>query len=77
MVNKGDTSQQAHEINRIMVKLQAQVRKLSKQITQIKKVMKEPPCFDGIRLDPTFYLRWVQTLEDYFKAKGFSMKRVS
>jgi len=32
--------------------------------------MKEPSFFDGISLDPTIYLRWVQTLEDYFEAKG-------
>jgi len=35
----------------------------------MKKAMKEPPYFDGISLDPTIYLRWVQTLEDYFEDK--------
>jgi len=33
--------------------------------------MKEPPCFDGISLDPTIYLRWVQMLQDYFEAKEY------
>ena len=31
--------------------------------------MKEPPYFDGISLDLTFYLRWAETLEDYFETK--------
>jgi len=39
-------------------------------MTQLKKAMKEPSCFIGIYLDPTIYLRWVQTIGDYFKAKG-------
>jgi len=34
--------------------------------------MKDPPCFDGISLDPTIYLRWVQTLKDYFEVEGCS-----
>ena len=57
MVNEGDASQQAYEIHRAIVKLQAQVRKLSKQIAQKKNVMKEPPYFDDISLDPTIHLR--------------------
>jgi len=72
MVNKGDTSQQAHEINRAIIRLQAQVRKLSKQIAQKKKAVKEHLCLDGISLDPTIYLRLIQTLEDHFEAKGCS-----
>ena len=39
-------------------------------MAEIEKAMKEPPCFDGNSLDPTIYLTWVQTLEDYFVAKG-------
>jgi len=38
-------------------------------MTQVKKAMKKPPYFDDISLDPTIYLRWVQTLEDYSKVK--------
>ena len=34
--------------------------------------MKELPRFDGISLDPTIFLRWVQTLEDSFKVIGCS-----
>jgi len=55
-----------------IVDLQAYVRKLSKQMAHIKKGMKEPPCFDGVYSDPIIYWRWVQTLEDYFEAKGCS-----
>jgi len=57
MINQGDASQQAHEIDMAIVELQAQVRKLIKQIAHMKKAMKKPPCFDGINLDPTIYLR--------------------
>jgi len=28
-----------------------------------------PPYFNGISLDPIVYLRWVQTLKDYFEDK--------
>ena len=72
MVNERDAFQQSHAINRANVGLQAQVRKISKQIAQKKKAIKEPTCFDSISLDPTIYLRWVQTLEDCFEAKGCS-----
>jgi len=51
MVNEGNAFQQTHEINRAIVELQAQIRKLRKQVTHMKKVMKEPPCFDGFSLD--------------------------
>ena len=30
------------------------------------------PYFDGIGLDPTIYLKWVQSLDDYFEEKGCS-----
>ena len=55
-----------------ILNLQDQVRTLLSQIAQTKKAMKEPPYFDGICLNPTIYLRWVQTLEDYFESKGCS-----
>jgi len=32
--------------------------------------MEEHPCSDGTNLDSTIYLRRVQTLKDYFEAKG-------
>ena len=35
------------------------------------KVIKEPYCFDGVRLDRTIYLRCIQTLEDYLEIKGW------
>ena len=38
----------------------------------MKRALKEPPYFDAISLDPTIYLRWIQTLEDYFEANGCS-----
>ena len=38
--------------------------------------MKEPPYFDGISLDTTINLRWIQTLEDYFEAKGYSTEEI-
>ena len=53
-----------------ILKLQDQVSKLRKQMIQVKKEMKEPPCIDGISLDPTIYLRWVQTLENYTEVIG-------
>jgi len=59
-------------MDKAIVELQAQVRKLSKQIAQNKKTMEEPPYFDCISLDPTIYLRWVQTLEYYFEANECS-----
>jgi len=39
--------------------------------------MKEPPFFDGISLNPTIYLKWVQILKDYFEAKRYQVKRAS
>ena len=42
------------------------------QIAQKKKAIKEPPCFDGISLEPTIELRWIQTLKGYFNTKGCS-----
>jgi len=56
------------------LELQAQVRKLNKQMVHMKKVVKEPSYFDGISLDPTIYLRWVRTFEDYFKAKDVPIR---
>ena len=41
-------------------------------MAHLKKATKEHPFFDGISSDPTIYLRLVQTLEDYFKAKECS-----
>jgi len=72
MVNEENASQYAHEIDRVIVHLQAQGRKLIKQKTYMQKAVKEPRYFDGIILDPTIYLRWVQTLENYFEANGCS-----
>jgi len=45
-----------------ILELQNQIRKLRKQIAQVKKVIKEHSCFDGNSLDPTMFLKWVQTL---------------
>ena len=56
--------------DRAIVELQGQLRKLRKQMTQVKKAMKELPCCDDISLDLTTYLRWVQIIEEYFEAKG-------
>jgi len=46
-----------NEIDRAIIELQPQVRKLSKQIAHMKKATKEPSYFDGISLDRTIYLR--------------------
>ena len=49
-----------------ILELEAQIKKLLKQMTQVKKAMK----FDGISLDPITYLSWMQALEDYFHEIG-------
>ena len=38
----------------------------------MKKDIKEPLCFDGVSLNPTIFLRWIQTLENSFKVTGCS-----
>ena len=48
----------------VILELQNQVRKLKKQMSQLKKAMKGPLCFDGNSLDPTMYLRWIQMVEE-------------
>jgi len=53
------------------LELQDQVRRLTNQIAQEKAAIGEPPCFKG-SLDPNHYLKCIQTLEDYFEAKGYS-----
>jgi len=53
----------------VILDLQNQVRRLSSQILQVKKAMREPPCIEG-SLDPNHYLKWIQVLECYFKAGG-------
>jgi len=45
------------------------VRRLTKQIAQVKQAMREPPCFEGT-LDPSYYLKWVQALEGRLIARG-------
>ena len=37
-------------------------------MAQVNKAIK-PPYFDGIGLDPTIYLKWAQSLNDYFEEK--------
>jgi len=46
-------------------------------MTQVKKVMKEPPHFDDIGLDPITYLRWIQMLEEYLRPKDALIKKAS
>jgi len=41
-------------------------------MAQMKKAFKELSCFDSISLDPTIYLRWLQTLKDFFEANECS-----
>jgi len=80
MANQGDPSQvrgmsleQPHKMKRgiAILELQDQVRRLTNQIAQVKEAMREPPCSEG-SLNPNHYLKWVQTLEVYFEAKGYS-----
>jgi len=48
------------------------MREFNKKMVHLTKATKESPCFDGITLDPTIYLRWIWTLKDYFEAKECS-----
>jgi len=56
--------------------LQVLVRMLIKQMDNMKKVMKEPPSFDGISLDLTICLGCALILEDYFQQRIFPVKRL-
>jgi len=49
-----------------MLELQDQLRRFTKQIAQVKKVMRELSYFEG-SLDPNHCLKWVQPLR---KARG-------
>jgi len=80
MANEGDPSQlidmsleQAHKMRGeiAILKLQDQLSRLTKPLAQVNEVMREPAYFEG-SLDPNRYLKWVQTLENYFEAKGYS-----
>jgi len=80
MANEGEPSQprnisleQEHKMRRdiVILELQDQVRRLTKQIDQGKEAMRESPYFEG-SLYPNHYLKWVQTLKDYFESEGYS-----
>jgi len=46
-------------------------------MAQVKKMVKEPHCFDGISLDFAICLRWFETIEDYFNPNDALMKGAS
>ena len=43
----------------------------TKQIAQVKEVMREPSSFEGT-LDSNHYLKWVQAFEGYLRVRGCS-----
>jgi len=67
--------EQAYQMKRdiAILELQDQVRRLTNQIAKVNEAIREPPCFEG-SLDPSHYLKWVQTLDAYFESNGYSNK---
>ena len=69
---RGMSLEQVYKMKRDIAirELQDQVRSLTNQIAQVKEAMGELACFEG-QLNSNHYLKWVQTLEVYFEAKGY------